>query len=196
MLGYSPTDEDLCDWTKIVFDTERLYTHKTMRIRYTTYDVRSEVDVIHVDSSQCNVMLLNSMFKGEQTTPRNCPYLYGRAIGIFHANVSFIGLLPDGELLDYEHRRIDFVWVHWYDSLSCGEEFQLDRVALASLALEESVGFVDPLDIIRGVHLIPRFSAGLSNLLTPPTDLVRPTKPWKEYYVNRWVSHLAREPPF
>jgi hypothetical protein len=83
---------------------------------------------------------------------------------------------------------VDIGWIHWYDAVAVGEEFKLDRVSFSPLKFRDSLGFVDPSDIIRGVHLIPRFSSGPSNILTPPAELVRTQELWKEYYVNRCVD--------
>lgn len=160
-----------------------------MKIKYTTYDVRRDEDVIHVNTQQCNLMLLNGRYSAALGRSVS-PYIYGKVLGIFHANVSFSGVLPDGKINSTSH-RLDFCWVHWYDSLSFGEEFKLDRVRLLPLDSGDSLGFVDPTNVIRGVHIIPRFSAGLSKMLTPPTKLERKgSQLWKEYYINKYVRRF------
>jgi hypothetical protein len=151
---------------------------------YTTYDVRRDEDVIHVDTPQRNVMLLNSKYK-KDTWATEHPYLYGKVNGVFHANVRFVGTLPDGTQ-DYTCYRLDFVWVHWYQLEPPSRlEFELDRVSLVPLDKVSALGFLDPSDILRAVHIIPRFSSGreVENM----SRVVRDREVWKEYYVNRCV---------
>lgn len=139
--------------------------------------------------------------KGQPTVDR---YIYGRILGIFHVNVIYAG---PGRL-DYSKRRFDFVWIRWFGSLSAAQPWsskRLDRVALKSLADGAACGFVDPADIVRAAHIIPRFSLGTvvdewkrvealkaKSKRPPPTrifsKLAHDEKDWREYYVNRWVS--------
>lgn len=164
-----------------------------MRINYTTYDVRRDQDIIHVGTPQSNVMLLNEA----STNPSSPfyasihPYLYAKVLGIYHANVSYTGKLPDGTQNLTAH-RVDLVWVQWYDILESGKEFTLDRLSLRPVTKDDALGFLDPSDIIRSVHLIPQYSLG------PPTTTSRAQQSkhvsaedvWDAFYVNRWVSPL------
>jgi hypothetical protein len=98
LLGLPPEAEKQCDWSKVILDKDQLYSHKTMRIRYTTYDVRRGEDVIHVDTPQCNVMLLDKRYDIRDKESAKFPYLYGKVLGILHAtgwiSVGFIGTTP------------------------------------------------------------------------------------------------------
>lgn len=104
----------------IAIADNRIYTHKILRSNYTTYDVRREEDVIHVDTAQCNIMAQNeSYYRG--TWGKEHPYTYARVLGVFHVNASFVGVLPDGTH-SFDRHRIELLWVHWYvlDSMGGG----------------------------------------------------------------------------
>lgn len=133
-------------------------------------------------------MFLNGEYKPATWTSEH-PYLYGRLIGVYHANVSFVGVLPDGTRLRAEEfLRLDFGWIHWYqpELAPTKEEFELDCVSLMSLNHASALGFVDPADILRGVHLVPRFACGKWNQSAiSKSRMVGYQVPWKSHYVNR-----------
>ena len=84
--------EDLIylDSSKIFFKDDRLYTHRIMRIKYTTYNTRRNEDIIHLDMDQCNVMILNPSYS--RGSPGH-PFSYGKVIGILHAEVGYVGCI-------------------------------------------------------------------------------------------------------
>ncbi|KAJ3535560.1 hypothetical protein NMY22_g6430 [Coprinellus aureogranulatus] len=186
LLGHTTDDAKKCDWSKVSLQGDCVYSHKTMQILFTTYDLCRDDDIIHVGNSKCNIMLLNGaqMIDPAQREP---PYLYAKVLGVFHANVAYFGILPGGKV-DHTYYRLDFVWVRWYDSLTHGEEFKLDRLSLHPLTSEGALGFIDPSYIIRGVHIIPRFCLGEALNLAPPSILVQEGQLWKEYYINRFAD--------
>ena len=160
----------------------RIFNHQILRLFYTTYDVRREEDVIHIDTPQCNVMVLNREY-AKKTWATEHPYIYGKVNGVFHANVSFVGTLPDGSR-DYSQHRLDFVWIHWYRLLAPMKEFELDRLSLTTLDNSSALGFVDPVQVLRAVHIVPRYSQGkVGEQLR--SRVVSNLEFWKEYYVNR-----------
>ena len=189
MIGYDPMSWGKCDSASVTFQNDRIYRHMTMRVSYQTYDLRRDEDVIHIGTPQCNIMLLNDAWVSGSTGP---PYLYAKILGVFHANVSFAGLLPDGEV-DHSFRRIDFIWVRWYNVLSHGKEFKLDRLSLQSLGDGGALDFLDPSYVLRALHVIPRFSSGKLNTLTPPSEVVNEGQLWREYYINMCESQLSMD---
>ncbi|TEB21218.1 hypothetical protein FA13DRAFT_1800109 [Coprinellus micaceus] len=76
------------DSSNVVFKDERIYTHKIMCIKYTTYDTRKDEDIIHLDTDQCNVMFLNLQYSPGSS---HHPFVYGKVIGVLHAQVGFVG---------------------------------------------------------------------------------------------------------
>ncbi|TEB25371.1 hypothetical protein FA13DRAFT_1756603 [Coprinellus micaceus] len=148
------------DLRNIFFHADHIYQHKVLQINYTAYDCRRSRDILNPSTSRRDVMCLRrpsgDAAKGQPTVDR---YIYGRILGIFHVNVIYAG---PGRL-DYSKRRFDFVWVRWFKSQSAMQPWsskRLDRVALKPLTDGAACGFVDPADIIRAAHIIPRFSLG------------------------------------
>ncbi|TEB22930.1 hypothetical protein FA13DRAFT_1590392, partial [Coprinellus micaceus] len=188
-LGYRDTkqfSED--DWLNVTFIDHRLYAHQLLYVNYTTYDVRRSQDIIHINTSHCNILLLDEEFSKDPLCCSIHPYGYAKALGVYHANVSYIGVLPDGTQ-DLTSHRIDFVWVHNYDFLEADTDFTLDRVSFQPLSSDDALGFVDPADILRGVHLIPQFS--LKQLEPKPhKSKCFPSQEilWNAYYINRFAD--------
>ena len=183
-------------WVHVVLQHSKIYSHKTLRMNYTTYNIRREQDVIHIDSTHCNILLLNQRYTKDNRNKEH-PYLYGMTLGVFHANVAYVGPLPEnadrGRAMEFG--RVDFVWVHWYDYLGSKDAFSLDRVSLCSLTSPVALDFVDPQDILRGVHLIPDFSLGKSTAPPPRFCFSRKTHDvWKAYYINRYESRTSYRP--
>jgi hypothetical protein len=175
------------EWVNV--SLARLYAHQLMRLDYPTYDVRRNQDVIHVQTDRSNVMFLNPLAFPKPTDPPHDgpvphPYLYAKVIGIYHANVAYVGTLPNGTR-DLSTHRIDFVWIHQYDILRSDTEFALDSLALQSITSNSALGFLDPLKIARSVHLIPQFSGGKLDPPLPPSKCVPAQDTWSAYYINR-----------
>ncbi len=88
---------------------------------------------------------------GSQSLGREAlhPFLYGRVIGIYHANIVYIGQETKG----YDANRFDFLHVRWYQmdntqpggQSHCGwDSLRLDRLTFLPMATEGSFSFVDP----------------------------------------------------
>lgn len=155
-----------------------------MRINYTTYDIRRCQDVVHPLTSHCDVMLLNN---AAQPMAHPSWYCYARVLGIFHANVLYVG--PG--MVDYQPHCMQLLWVRWFRSMPSSSGWSarwLDALDFPPIYDENSFGFIDPTDVMRGCHIVPAFSRGrrhrdgigLSLCAKDSTD-------WAAYYVNRWV---------
>jgi hypothetical protein len=113
-------------------------------------------------------------------------FLYARVLGIYHADVVYTG--PG--MCDYEARRLDFLWVRWYeiiDPASSGwNKSKLDSVRFLPLNGENTFGFVDPKDVLRGCHLMPNFAAGKRHAdEIGISRCAKDGKDYKSYYVGR-----------
>jgi hypothetical protein len=182
-------DESVGDWQAVVLKHDRFYKHKIMRVNYTTYDVRRGEDVIHAGTSHCDIMVLNPVF-AEHSNEH--PFCYARVLGIFHANVIYLG----EQNLDYRPRRLEFLWVRWYNieqGVRAGwKALKLDRVYFPLMTGNAGAfGFLDPVDVLRGCHTIPTFSRGLVH---PDgklfSKLAQDQNDWSAYYINRYVETL------
>lgn len=114
------------------------------------------------------------------------PYRYCRVLGIFHANVIYLG---EGTA-DFAPRRLDFIWVRWLvpaDTRYSLPSGTMDCVQFPPMAGDDSFGFLDPANVIRGCHLIPRFSQGQVHLDGIGLSFwAQDANDWKVYCVNRW----------
>ena len=166
------------DSSQVVLKDERIYRHNLFRLNYTTYDVRRAQETVNPRTDHRDIMLLSRQ-------PSIHPFCYARVLGIYHANVIYIG--PG--LRDYQSRRIEFLWVRWYEVLdrpTGWDHTALDSVKFPPMAEADAFGFIDPADVIRCCHIIPAFMDGqvhqdgiaLSRNARDGTD-------WKRYYVNR-----------
>ena len=183
-VGLSAIQRQDVGHESVLFKNDRMYRHNLARFNYTTYDVRRSQDVINPGTAHRDIMLLanNSGANGDTTHP----FLYARVLGIYHVNVIYTG----GGSQDYIARRVEFLWVRWfeYDSHKPVEwaDLKLDPIRFFPMADERAFGFVDPKDVLRGCHVLPAFASdkarkdgvGLSRLVQDARD-------WSRYCVNR-----------
>lgn len=171
----------------VLFKNDRMYRHNLARFNYTTYDVRRSQDVINPGTSHRDIILLanNTEDNGDMVTH---PFLYARVLGIYHVNVIYTG---EGSL-DYNARKVEFLWVRWfeYDSNRPVEwtDSKLDPIRFLPMANERAFGFVDPKDVLRGCHLLPAFARGKARMDgVGLSRLAQDAKEWSGYRVNRCV---------
>ena len=178
---YSEIERD-----SIQFVNNRLYRHKTLRINYTTYNLRRQQDAVN-PRTHPDIMLLSHEEPNEEVGAH--PYWYARVVGIFHVDIIHNGS-PNAQ-------RIDFLWVRSFArdiSFNAGWTAQrLHRVGFFN-ANDESesasaFGFLDPSVVIRSVHMIPAFAHGkTADLLYPSRSVARlpldEESDWRNYYVN------------
>jgi hypothetical protein len=188
--GSTLEDPSERDGEKVVLNLKRIYAHHTMRINFTTYDVRRATDVINTHGPRCNIMGLkfraaSSPLDSEPDDDRRHPFWYAKVLGIFHANVMYLGQ----KNRDHRPRRIEFLWVRWYEVTKAGSwtPQRLDQVCFPSVSEEDSFGFLDPADVLRGCHIIPSFKAGMRFPDGSPShsNLAQDANDWKLYFVNR-----------
>lgn len=154
------------------------------RFHFTTYDVRRGTDIVNPGTSRCNIMLLAE--NSDASADDRHHFLYARVLGVYHANVIYTG--PG--MRDYEARRVDFLWVRWYevvDPMSSGwKTLRLDRVRFPRMEEEDAFGFVDPRDVLRGCHIMPKFATGKRH---PDgrgiSRCAKDSQDYKYYYVGR-----------
>ncbi|KAL0575519.1 hypothetical protein V5O48_006474 [Marasmius crinis-equi] len=104
-------DEELDRRTlnSIRFLKNRIYTHKTYRLHYNTYDLRRKGQTVN-PRTHPDIMML-----ADKTTTKETehPYRYARVIGIFHTNVWIWN--KDLAYEDMTVQRLQFLWVRWYE---------------------------------------------------------------------------------
>ncbi|TEB23585.1 hypothetical protein FA13DRAFT_1571092, partial [Coprinellus micaceus] len=196
-LSSEPSERDI---DSIYFHSDTMYRHNVLQVQYTTYDCRPDFDTINPNTSRKDFMChslpaqeLSSRPEASGPQPGGSSrYVYGRVLGIFHANVVYGG----SGSLDYRRRRFDFLWVRWYTPLSDeegGSSLRLDRLKLAPMSESDSWGFLDPSEILRGAHIIPRFAKGKAHEKVSSQGRIfskaaQEQLDWEEYYINRFVD--------
>ena len=171
------------DRRQLLIYNNRIFSHKTLRINFTTYDCRRDQDTINTRTHSDIMVLAN------QAEDPGHPFWYARVIGIFHAIVSRVG---SGSA----YKQMDFLWVRWY-GLDMGTRSGFKARRLRQIGFLDSsdadmapFGFIDPLDVIRAVHLIPAFHFGKTTLLLSPSLARREDEgdeDYERYYINMYV---------
>lgn len=165
-----------------------VYLHRILRINYTSYDVRRLQDIINANSSHSNIMVLckSADSVADEPSSESSRFRYGRILGTYHVKAMYTGVgMPN-----HNSHRIEFLWVRWYDQVGQAEtgwsHRRLDRVRFAPLDDADAFDILDPSDVLRGCHIIPRFSLGRKHLdSTGMSELAKDASDWREYYVNR-----------
>ena len=158
-------------------------------INYTTYDVRRAQDIIHTGTSQCNVMVISSDTL-DTTVPESQRFRYAKVLGIYHANVVYTG----SGMRDYQPRRLDFLWVRWYehvDQPAGWAERRLDQVYFPPVAGPESFGFLDPAYALRACHIIPALAQGkVHSDRIGISRCAEDHQDWRRFYIDRYCTSL------
>ncbi|KAK7679639.1 hypothetical protein QCA50_017351 [Cerrena zonata] len=167
--------------------SDRIYDHKTMRLNYTTYDLRQEYDMINL-RSRADVMAASPLFDPLTCTSEDGhPFVYAHVLGIYHAEV--IHTIPGQPATAH---TMEFLFVRWYQrdtTFPAGfKQRRLHRVAFRPPQDVDSYGFLDPDDVIRGAHIIPAFAHGeLAPSLERRSQHFQFPK-WNFYYINLFVD--------
>jgi hypothetical protein len=177
-------DGDACDF--VFLKKDRIYGHNLSRFHFTTYDVRRGTDIINPGTTRCNIMLVADDPDAGDSSSNWHHFLYAHVLGVYHANVIYTG--PG--MRDYKARRLDFLWVRWYevvDPASSGwSSSQLDCVRFLPMSEDDAFGFVDPTDVLRGCHIMPNFAKGKRHADSVGVSrCARDGKDYNCYYVGR-----------
>ena len=164
-----------------------MYRHHLARFNYTTYDVRRAQDVINPGTAHRDIMLLANTEGNEDTTH---PFLYAHVLGIYHVNVIYTG----GGSVDYIARKVEFLWVRWFEYDSersvVWADLNLDPIRFLPMADERAFGFVDPKAVLRGCHVLPAFARGKAQIDgVGLSRLAQDAQDWSRYRVNRCVRN-------
>ncbi|KAF7985614.1 hypothetical protein HWV62_3931 [Athelia sp. TMB] len=179
-----------CDGDSVIsFNKNTMYQHRIMRVNYTTYDVRRDQDLVNGHSAHCNIMVLSQPTE-ESNTNNVSSYRYARVLSTYHVNVGYNG---PGRPDYHELHKMEFLWVRWYDEVGKPEtgwaHQRLGRLRFAPVDDDDAFGIVNPDDVLRGCHIIPRFHLNKVHVEgTGHSPLAKDASDWKEYYVNCFVD--------
>jgi len=196
-LAYNGDEYDFSDEDRscIVINNNQFFEHSFLRVNYTTYDLRREQDSVN-PKTRADIMLLS------QEDERFHPYWYARVCLIFHVMVEH---RADNLSPFLKAKRMDVLFVRWFrwdTNFDSGwDAKRLPHIQFFDQAehLDEAFGFVDPDLVVRGVHLIPAFTAGTTDELLNKS-FVRHGEPlaegwdsdldWNYMYINMYVLLL------
>ncbi|KAG2052923.1 hypothetical protein BDR06DRAFT_1009062 [Suillus hirtellus] len=174
------TDEE---HNSVIIPNNIIYSIQTMQVYYTTYDLRREHNTIN-PRAHADIMVVS----GEMIPTH--PYWYACVLGIYHMET----WVNDGSRPVKQH--LEVLWVRWLAPL-CNHKSGIKNARLPKLAfVDESdadvFGFLDPGQVVRGVHLIPAFASecGTSSLCYGQS-LAHPggeEDDWEEHYVGIFVD--------
>lgn len=174
----------------IIKENGTIYRHKTLRINYTTYDMRRDQDSLNIRNN-ADFMVLGCE---NEENPNAHPYWYGRIIGIFHANIDYQG--PGSRSSDSQ--EMEFLWVRWLGQDRSNDYHEgwrsrcLPRIGFVDCEDDLAFGFLNPALIIRAVHLLPCFDSGRTKLHLPRRSICRlaeeKDEDWDMFYVNMCVD--------
>ena len=175
------TDEDR-GYITIVLNM--LYRHKTLHISHTSYDMQEDTELIR-QRRYPGIMVLSNNEKH--------PHLYGSVLGLFHVSIKNAG--PYTLLHDSEKASLPVMWIHWLklDSTQGQPGFHSLRypsVSFCKCDEPDAFGLIHPDEIIRPVHLIPRFNLGHTNEYLGRNSMGRPEgedRDWKHFSINMYV---------
>ncbi|KAH9018100.1 hypothetical protein EDB85DRAFT_1874003 [Lactarius pseudohatsudake] len=166
----------------VIIDQNRIYEHKTIRFKSTTYDARRMEESAN-PRTHADIMVLSH--EDREGRPA-FPYWHARIIGIYHFMVhkwieGATGLSPPSQM--------DVLFVRWFgfdspDGQSGWGAWQLHKVGfLPDTDLHgPAFGFLDPSEVIRMVHLILDFaSIRTKELLTGKSMAIQDPHPDGEY---------------
>ena len=133
-------------------------------------------------------MVLSPENEDENEDPH--PYWYARILGIYHVNVCYIG---SNCTVSRKPQHMEFLFVHWFGrdltpKPGCKAK-HLIRLGFVPGNDKGAFGFIDLVQVIHSVHLIPTFAWGHTNKYLPGQQSViahgvnEPDDNWQLYYV-------------
>ncbi len=78
------------DLREISIENDKIYSHQTLRINFTTYDVRRDQDVVNPSGDKRFVMVKSQADDAEHQSTEDAPFTlfwFAEVLGIYHANV-------------------------------------------------------------------------------------------------------------
>jgi len=175
----------------ITIVSNTLYRHKTLHLKYTTYDMLEGEDRIY-QRRYPDVMVLSD--------DEEHPYMYGRVLDFFHVRVMNDGpdsLFPPGADVSLaDAPMVQMAWVRWFklDSSSGFSSLRYPLVSFYKSHEPDAFGFIHPDEIVRAVHLIPSFKCGQTKVYLDVPSKARPgaeIEDWVQFQVNVcvWSFH-------
>ncbi|KAK6985044.1 GLOBIN domain-containing protein [Favolaschia claudopus] len=174
----------------VTIEHDRIYTHRLLRVNYTTYDMRRDQDMLNTRAHPDFMALSHE----DDDASSSHPYWYGRIVMIFHLYVRHVGPRAISPGIT---QKMDVLWVRWFGSDPDQDSSAKRLYRVGFVPMDESApdaaaafGFLDPAQILRAAHIIPAFARGRTDSLLPPSigrqfDAEN-DEDYNFYYINRF----------
>jgi hypothetical protein len=187
--GLPANDQDIGN---VQIERECVFTHLTMRINYTTYDLCRDSKVISLKRQPDIMVAAEQTWESEEDLDADhLVYMYARVIGIYHVEVKDM----------HEHQfnipteRLDVLHVRWFDyepEWEFGWKYRWEeRLWFVPGDRDDAFGFLDPDDIICSVHLKPASSQGMTDNGIPYSPMARhfgsQAEDYRAFDLNQWA---------
>lgn len=165
---------------QIFIKDDTLYEHPLLDIKYTSYEVQQERDIIHLGYGQTGIMVHMPMLSEDE----NEPWSYANVLAVYHVIVRTAS--------NPEPQTLKVLWVQWMQcgmasltGLNSQNYTQVSFVPWSSIP-GSVFDFIDPSHIIHACHLIPAFNVGQTHDLLDPSITRDSQGDWCAYYANRY----------
>jgi len=170
---------------RMFIKNDTLYQHPILNIKYTSYEVQQEKDIIHLGYGRTGVMVYTPALGQDE----NEPWSYADILAIYHVTVRTTS--------NTEPQQFTVLWVRWMQCNEVGltglNSRNFTRVSFVpwSGIPGSTFDFIDPSHVIRACHLIPAFNLGRTYDLLEPSIFRDPKGDWCAYYANRYSLGLS-----
>ena len=141
-------------------------------------------NIVKLEGPCCNIMLLANHTSGSNSSNLH-HFIYARVLGVYHVDVIYTGL----GMQNFEAHAFQILWVRWYEVVDPGssgwDSSTLDILRFPPLHQDNSFGFVDLEDVLRGCHIFPAFDKGKRKSNVNVSRSVKDNKDYLLYYVGR-----------
>ncbi len=165
LVSEEPEGYSFQDRARLVIHKELLFWHEVLRLNWTSYDLQRSQDAVN-PKNHSDIMLLADCTDDNNDSAH--PYIYAQVVRVFHVNAR----LYDSPMQAFEPMDVLFVrWFHIDMSAPGGfTQKHLHRVEFVPRGDQKpAFGFVDPLDVVRGTHIVPAFAYGRTSKLLGPS---------------------------
>ncbi|KAI0063164.1 hypothetical protein BV25DRAFT_453896, partial [Artomyces pyxidatus] len=178
------------DRNTVLFVNNKMYMHSVIRVNYTTYDMRRQQDSVN-PRTHPDIMVLSREDGAEAGADDVHPFWYARVVRIFHVEVRHRGPASTS----FNSRRMDVLWIRWFGlDMDAPGGWATKRLHGVSFIPDDdggAFGFLDPDQVIRGVHLLPAFHFGRTTLRLGPSIARKATEndeDYEKFYVGMFVD--------
>ncbi|KAK1235189.1 hypothetical protein PQX77_001594 [Marasmius sp. AFHP31] len=179
ILDVEPTSIPDTELYRLSLVSDWFYRHQRFCVYYTSYDCRHQKEIIGYRRRPHIMTLANGPADSH-------PYLYGRVLGIYHADVFYLAQDPSQQKA---RERMDFLLVRWFEfdkTYAWGwKARRLPRLYFPDANEADPFDFIDPACVIQASHIIPAFEYNTTDDLLRHDSMARV---YEEYDEGQYVK--------